>query len=265
MIKSKTEIKFIYSRFRSGYYMSEVFYMFGQIDKRVQPLIFFIRRWAEENEITSRNPGGYVTNFMLSCLTIFFLQQLKTPVLPPFTTLVDNAEPDDRRITDDNVNCTYLRDLKRLNFQTENTSTLEELLVEFFRYYSSFDFEKNAISIPSGCLEETHHSSSLYIINPLDRELNVSRNVTDYERQKFVDKCEMALKTLTSQNEASIVMLLKNGKQNKRNDSVDSFVTNMTKPYRRRNANQQSVEGKEVLNGKNNNSRKFDVKFMKFT
>merc|ERR1739838_101591 len=42
---------------RSGYYMSELLYLYGCMDDRVRPLIFAIRRWAQEKHITSPQAG----------------------------------------------------------------------------------------------------------------------------------------------------------------------------------------------------------------
>lgn len=33
---------------RSGFYMSELLYLYGELDRRVRPLVFTVRRWAKD-------------------------------------------------------------------------------------------------------------------------------------------------------------------------------------------------------------------------
>lgn len=243
--------------------------MFGQIDERVQPLVFFIRRWAEECQLTNKNPGPFITNFMLTCSVIFFLQQLEKPILPPFNSFVEKAQSSDRRMTDDKVNCTYLRDLAQLNFKTANTSSLQELLTEYFQYYSTFEFEKNAISIPSGRIEARlaftdKENSSMDIINPLQQVLNVSRNVTDFECKRFMDKCKVALSTLTEQSEGNILALLDSNQPRIKKHSINSFVANIAKGGRRNRTAAEKLLSTEDTNP-GSESKKFDFTQLKLT
>lgn len=88
-------------------------------------------------------------------------------------------------MTDDNVNCTFLRDVNKLMFQSENRSSLENLLLQFFEFYSTFDFSDNAISINEGKIIRKLDHSPLYIVNPLETSLNVSKNVSYEECEKL--------------------------------------------------------------------------------
>lgn len=83
------ETKFFFMH-RSAYYMSELLYMYGEIDWRVRPLIFTIRKWAQCLKLTTKNiPGPWITNFSLSLMVLFFLQQKK--ILPPLNLLKSYA------------------------------------------------------------------------------------------------------------------------------------------------------------------------------
>lgn len=86
-----TVIVVIYSNpNRSGYHMSEILYLYGELDARVRPLVFFIRRWAKAmNIIEEVRPTLKPTNFTITLMVLFFLQQKK--MLPPFELLKRSA------------------------------------------------------------------------------------------------------------------------------------------------------------------------------
>lgn len=169
--------------------MSELLYMFTQIDDRVQPLVYTIRRWAQTTGITRSAPGGWISNFSLTCLVIFYLQQLRKPVLPTINSLIQQARPQDKRESDEErLPCTFLRDLNVLQFTKENTDSLNELLFGFFEYYTQADFSEKAISLNNAQLLARPNNAAMYIVNPLDTTLNVTKNVTVDERERF--RCE---------------------------------------------------------------------------
>ncbi|CAH1957481.1 unnamed protein product [Acanthoscelides obtectus] len=58
----------------SGVYMSEFLYLMGEIDQRVKPLVFTVRKWAELVGITNSSPGRWITNFSLTLMVLAFLQ-----------------------------------------------------------------------------------------------------------------------------------------------------------------------------------------------
>lgn len=88
-------------------------------------------------------------------------------------------------ITEDGINCTFLRDINRLTFKSKNTDSLQTLLGDFFEYYSQFDFSTKAISLNEGVPIVKPEHSALYIVNPLEKGLNVSKNVSFEELEKF--------------------------------------------------------------------------------
>lgn len=167
--------------------MSEILYMFGNIDDRVMPLVFSIRRWAQSVGLTNASPGRWISNFSLTCLVIFFLQQLNPPILPSINTLITQSrQPEDSRITEDGVNCTFLRDLNCLQFDSSaNTTALAQLLADFFEFYSQMDFRERAISLNEARLVAKPDHSPVYIVNPLETLLNVSKNISSEECERF--------------------------------------------------------------------------------
>ncbi|XP_063708236.1 poly(A) RNA polymerase, mitochondrial [Culicoides brevitarsis] len=185
----------------TGAYMSELLYMFGEMDQRVRPLVFCIRRWAKSAGLTNpQAPGRWITNFSLTMLVIFFLQSHKNPVLPSINYLKTNARPCDTRITE-NINCTFLRDLNLMKFKTNNSQSIEDLLLDFFQFYSTFDFSKRGISLTEGEDITKPDHSAMHIVNPLEPELNISKNVSLEEMGRFCIECRNAVWILESDQE----------------------------------------------------------------
>ncbi|KFB40257.1 AGAP003293-PA-like protein [Anopheles sinensis] len=180
----------------AGVYMSELLYLFGQLDERVRPLTFCVRRWAQSVGLTNQAPGYWITNFSLTMLVMYFLQQLKTPILPSINKLIQlsaASQPQESlsltRFADSGEAGWALAFLKNptiyRSFRSANTCTLEQLLVQFFEFYSAFDFSQRAISLNIGgsILKPDH--SPMYIVNPLETVLNVSKNVNLEETELF--------------------------------------------------------------------------------
>lgn len=67
----------------------------------------------------------------------------------------------------------------------QNDCDLQTLLFQFFEYYSQFDFADKAISINEGRPIRKPNALPLYIVNPLELALNVSRNVSYEECERL--------------------------------------------------------------------------------
>ncbi|XP_050432229.1 poly(A) RNA polymerase, mitochondrial [Adelges cooleyi] len=163
--------------------MSELLYIFGCFDYRVRPLVFTIKMWAQQVNITNDTPGRWITNFSLTLLVLFYLQQEN--IIPPIQTLVKLAGSNDVHITDDGVNCTFLRDITKYSHKQTNSKSLEQLLLGFFEYFAAYDFNTNAISLNFGTVVAKPEYSALYIVNPLEVHFNVSKNVSPEELERF--------------------------------------------------------------------------------
>ncbi|XP_052584163.1 poly(A) RNA polymerase, mitochondrial isoform X1 [Peromyscus californicus insignis] len=164
---------------------SELLYIYGSLDSRVRALVFTVRCWARAHSLTSSIPGAWITNFSLTVMVIFFLQRRSPPILPTLDSLKSLAGAEDRCILDGN-NCTFIRDVYKIK-PSRNTETLELLLKEFFEYFGNFAFNKNSINIRQGREQNKPDSSPLYIQNPFETSLNISKNVSQSQLQKFVD------------------------------------------------------------------------------
>ncbi|KAK2503457.1 hypothetical protein MC885_013769 [Smutsia gigantea] len=164
---------------------SELLYIYGALDSRVRALVFSVRCWARAHSLTSSIPGAWITNFSLTMLVIFFLQTRSPPILPTLDYLKTLADAEDKCIIEGH-NCTFIHDLNRIK-PSENTETLELLLKEFFEYFGNFTFNKNSINIRQGKEQNKPESSPLHIQNPFETSLNISKNVSQSQLQKFVD------------------------------------------------------------------------------
>lgn len=183
--------------------MSELLYMFGEMDERVRPLTFCVRRWAHCCGLTNPSPGRWITNFSLTCLVIFFLQQSKQPILPAINTLIRKATPNDIRLTEDGINCTFARNLQSIGFRSANKQSLSELLLQFFEFYAQFDFHNKAISLNEGRVIAKPEYSPMYIVNPLELALNVCKNVSLEECERFRIEVRNAAWILESELEST--------------------------------------------------------------
>ncbi|XP_061376762.1 poly(A) RNA polymerase, mitochondrial-like isoform X2 [Danaus plexippus] len=169
----------------SGVYMSALLYSLGALDPAGPALAVSVRRWAAAVQLTQPHPGRWITNFPLTLMVLFFLMTQK--ILPTFRCLLECAGKEDVRLTEDNINCTFVRDLSRLPPHSYRPSSddLQTLLLKFFEFYSQFDFQEHAISVIEGKPIRKPNTLPLYIVNPLEPALNVSRNVSYEECERL--------------------------------------------------------------------------------
>ncbi len=72
------------------------------------------------------------------------------------------------------------------------------MLKEFFDFYALFDFQATAVSVARGQAYKRvdDQQQAMYIENPLDNDLNVSKNVNEDNVCKFQLSCQQASKLL---------------------------------------------------------------------
>ncbi|KAF7417749.1 hypothetical protein HZH68_000402 [Vespula germanica] len=174
-------------------YMSEVLFLYGELDSRVKPLVFTIRKWAKDNKLTNIYPGKTITNFSLTLLVIFYLQQIN--ILPVINKMTTYSE----------ITSEYQQDLKKVYMHyssddsisyTTNNADLGSLLIDLFRFYSDFNFKAKQICLQTGVAIESKHDSALYIRNPFEEGLNVSKNVSFDEVQRIKTSMLIAITNL---------------------------------------------------------------------
>uniref|UniRef100_A0A8C4Q1G6 Poly(A) RNA polymerase, mitochondrial n=1 Tax=Eptatretus burgeri TaxID=7764 RepID=A0A8C4Q1G6_EPTBU len=181
--------------------MSETLNAFAQVDARVRPLVFAIRCWARAQNLTSTVSGAWITNFSLTLLVLFFLQQCSPSVIPTISHLRKLADRIDHRVID-SVNCTIVSDLSKIT-PSNNKQSLEDLLHGFFDFYGSFPFQKKSINIRTGQVQRRSDDSPMEIINPFEENLNVSKNVNKRQLLHFVELSQNASLKLEKQHQLS--------------------------------------------------------------
>ncbi|XP_068002131.1 poly(A) RNA polymerase, mitochondrial isoform X2 [Melanerpes formicivorus] len=163
---------------------TELLYIYGCLDPRVRALVFTIRCWARVHGLTNSVPGSWITNFSLTMMVMFFLQKRSPPIIPTLDQLKELADENDKHVIGGN-DCSFVSDLSKIT-PTKNTETLDELLGDFFEYFGNFDFRKNSINLRKGKEVNKPESSPLYIWNPFEQELNISKNVNQPQLEKFI-------------------------------------------------------------------------------
>ncbi|MPC39234.1 Poly(A) RNA polymerase, mitochondrial [Portunus trituberculatus] len=169
---------------RSGYHMSRMLHLYGSSDSRVVPLVGAVRRWARCRGITSPHAGRWITNFSLTMMVLTYLMNTSPPVLLPLTALQvmpgvdeETGEPVFRVPSESATTAAATA--------ARNTESLESLLRGFFEFFDKFNFRERGMSIVTGRNFVKPVHCALYIQNPLDRDLNVSRNVTLEEVERL--------------------------------------------------------------------------------
>ncbi|XP_049786385.1 poly(A) RNA polymerase, mitochondrial-like [Schistocerca cancellata] len=165
--------------------MSELLYILGSHDVRVRPLVFAVRAWARYVGLTNPVPGRWITNFSLVLMVLYFLQQRSPPILPALDKLsmsstalnLNNLDARSAIVGSDHEDIPSEQD--------NRVETVGILFTEFLAFYSSFDFNNLAINLLTSANTIKPEHSPLYIVNPLEPNLNVSKNVGPEEVEKL--------------------------------------------------------------------------------
>ncbi|KAL7667609.1 hypothetical protein ACOME3_010581 [Neoechinorhynchus agilis] len=165
------------SDFTGSYYMSKLLSTLSRIDGRVAPLFFSIRHWAKQTGVTRSNPGPWISNFQLTILTIYFLQQLSKPIIPKLVSSTSEQH----------------NELRISSLTTKNSDTLSDLLFGFFQFYKDFNPSETVMSLyESPALPDVNLRFPLMIENPLSPGLCASKNISLAEWERFKSICEHA-------------------------------------------------------------------------
>jgi len=202
--------------------MSELLYLFGEIDERFRPLVATVRYWASQTGLTRPVPGHTITNFTLTLLTICYLQRLSLPILPTLDEMIQLARPEDHRVTYD-IDCTFHRNpatFKEL-YNNRNNDSLEKLLTGFLHFVETFDYSKQALSISDNNFQAKPRQDHLYMQNPLEREHNVSKNVSLDQLKRLKLEAKKAQTTLQETDDKNKWGLLSFGREGFSQHSLD--------------------------------------------
>uniref|UniRef100_A0A1B6DRG3 C2H2-type domain-containing protein n=1 Tax=Clastoptera arizonana TaxID=38151 RepID=A0A1B6DRG3_9HEMI len=122
-----------------------------EADPRVFWLVTAVKYWAESNNLKNSNR---FTSYALIWMVMYFLMQLKQPVVFPVEALRKSHLPYDRNkrnIT--GWNCQFCLDVSKYP-KTKNNSDVIKLLHEFFIFYSTLDCDNSVLCPVIGTMVE---------------------------------------------------------------------------------------------------------------
>ncbi|GAA6058152.1 hypothetical protein JCM3770_001951 [Rhodotorula araucariae] len=172
---------------------------YAMVDSRLRTLVLFLKVWTKRRKIN--NPyRGTLSSYGYVLLVIHFLAHVKQPpVLPNLQRLPLANSSSLEELTYDGHDISFFDDIDALPslFQTQNTDSAGELLIDFFRYWSKdFNYVHQVVSIRSekGTLPKVQkgwHTDfefdpevivrdqhKLCIEDPFQLDYNVARTVT---------------------------------------------------------------------------------------
>lgn len=104
-------------------------------DARIYVLATILKYWTKVHDCAGKNR---ISNYAIVWMLLFYLQQLAEPILPPIIEFQKRVHPYF-------VNGYNFAFDDRLANRTKNQSRSSELLMGFFKFYKTFDFESNVI------------------------------------------------------------------------------------------------------------------------
>ncbi|ORY60705.1 uncharacterized protein BCR38DRAFT_459715 [Pseudomassariella vexata] len=155
-----------------------------EIDERVRPLAMIIKYWTRRRIVNDAAFGGTLSSYTWICMIIAFLQLRQPPIVPAL-----HQRPHQKTTKKDEGITAFADDITKLRgFGEKNTSTLGELLFQFFRFYAhEFDYAEAALSIRLGKLmkkTERRHwhlaiNNQLCVEEPFNTMRNLGNTVDD--------------------------------------------------------------------------------------
>ncbi|KAG6901731.1 hypothetical protein C0995_008619 [Termitomyces sp. Mi166 len=164
---------------------------------RVRTLVLFLKVWSKRRKINSPYKGT-LSSYGYVLLVIYFLVHVKNPPVLPNLQQMPPLRPISTEDTHINGYNTWFFDdieLLRQRWHSDNTETVAELLIDFFRYYSrDFLYNTGVASIRAGLLKkeskgwqndlsggrynDARERNRFCIEDPFEIDYNVARCVT---------------------------------------------------------------------------------------
>ncbi|XP_055555155.1 poly(A) RNA polymerase GLD2 isoform X1 [Falco biarmicus] len=115
---------------------------YAYIENRVRPLVLAVKKWASCNDINDASRGT-LSSYSLVLMVLHYLQTLPEPILPSLQKNYPES-------FDPAMQLDLVHEAPRTipPYQSENVSSLGDLLVGFFKYYATeFDWSHQIISV----------------------------------------------------------------------------------------------------------------------
>ncbi|KAJ9577365.1 hypothetical protein L9F63_006045, partial [Diploptera punctata] len=100
------------------------------LDERLKPLLVLIKYWTKKNELSGK---GRLSHYALVLLVFFYLQQLSPPIIPTVYSIRSS------NIVINGWECSFNPESWNPGHD-RNPMTVPELVTNFFKFYSEFDY-----------------------------------------------------------------------------------------------------------------------------
>lgn len=208
---------------------------------RVRTMVLFLKVWSKRRKINSPYKGT-LSSYGYVLLVIYFLVHVKNPPVLPNLQQMPPLRPISNEETHLNGYNTWFFDdidLVRQRWHSDNTETVAELLIDFFRYYSrDFSYNTGVASIRAGLLKkepkgwqndlsngrynDSRERNRLCIEDPFETDYNVARCVTKDGLYTIRGEFMRAARILAARPERAIVALAELCEERKDEDLVSA-------------------------------------------
>lgn len=190
---------------------------------RVRTLVLFLKIWCKRRKINSPYKGT-LSSYGYVLLVIYFLVHVKNPpVLPNLQQMppLRPISPEETHLNEYNIWFFDDINLLRERWQSSNTETVAELLIDFFKFYSrDFAYNTGVASIRAGLLSKeskgwdndpdrgtARERNRLCIEDPFETNFNVARCVTRDGLYTIRGEFMRASRILAARPERAVVAL----------------------------------------------------------
>ncbi|KAJ7222505.1 hypothetical protein GGX14DRAFT_492140 [Mycena pura] len=192
---------------------------------RVRTLVLFLKVWSKRRKINSPYKGT-LSSYGYVLLVIYFLVHVKNPPVLPNLQQMPPLRPISKEDTHvAGYNTWFFDDIEllRTRWHSENTESVAELLIDFFRYYSrDFSYNTGVASIRAGLLKksvkgwqndlnsrypDSRERNRLCIEDPFELDFNVGRCVTKDGIYTIRGEFMRASRILSNRPERAVVAL----------------------------------------------------------
>ncbi|KAL6741337.1 hypothetical protein Aduo_014604 [Ancylostoma duodenale] len=176
----------------AGIYNSHLIHYYSLLDPRFPAICLLVKHWAITNGIGDAASGSFNSYSLILLVLHYFQCGVQPAVLPN----LQHVYPEVFGCTPPLGELKLFQTLQHLPQRPVNTQTVGELLVGFFHYYATFDFENMAISMRNACvfsrteLKPDTFLFRVFIEEPFDRN-NTARCVT---KSYVMDRIERAFR-----------------------------------------------------------------------
>ncbi|KAK7039220.1 hypothetical protein VNI00_010125 [Paramarasmius palmivorus] len=193
---------------------------------RVRTMVLFLKVWSKRRKINSPYKGT-LSSYGYVLLVIYFLVHVKNPPVLPNLQQMPPLRPISKEETHLNGHNIWFFDdieLLRQRWRSENTETVAELLIDFFRYFSKeFLYNTGVASIRAGLIKkdvkgwqndlsasrynDSRERNRLCIEDPFETDFNVARCVTKDGLYTIRGEFMRASRVLAARPERAILAL----------------------------------------------------------